>query len=289
MNRRMFLGTTSLALLPISLNACSSSDRQQSDLGGESRLLLRVDRDANLFIDGVQAGSVKAGVPQIFEVYPGTHIVRTVTADAAYVWEGRVTVRPGMQEFIDVVLLPSDPRVGVVGPEFVDPRDQIRYRTVTIKGVRWMAENLRYRTSRSWCYANREELGPKYGRLYHGVAALHAAPPGWRLPSKQEVEDLIALYGPTVYDDLMPGGKSNFNATLAGSCLMGKSGGLVASDTRGIDQWVGYFFNHPATAGVRGPQGWCFFINSTTKAVSIDRPAMADGFANLLSVRLVAV
>jgi len=79
---------------------------------------------------------------------------------------------------------------------FTDERDGQEYRTVEIGGVVWLAENLRYKTpSSSWPANNQEANVLKYGRLYTWDAAVEACPDGWRLPTRQEWDDLITFAG----------------------------------------------------------------------------------------------
>jgi len=69
------------------------------------------------------------------------------------------------------------------------------FKTTTINGVTWMAENLNIKTGNSSCYDNNSSNCAKYGRLYDWETAQTACPSGWRLPTKKEWDDLISYVG----------------------------------------------------------------------------------------------
>jgi len=74
---------------------------------------------------------------------------------------------------------------------FTDSRDGQSYRTVVIGGKRWMAQNLNYTKSGSWCYNSNSSNCITFGRLYNWDAAMSACPAGWHLPANKEWNDLI--------------------------------------------------------------------------------------------------
>jgi len=63
------------------------------------------------------------------------------------------------------------------------------YRTVTVDGKVWMAENLNlfYTPEGDYCYDNDYNNCPKFGRLYQfEETAEPVCPAGWKVPSKEE-------------------------------------------------------------------------------------------------------
>ena len=101
---------------------------------------------------------------------------------------------------------------------FTDPRDDQTYRIIELNGQLWMTENLNYSTEGSWWYQDNETHGKEYGRLYTWDAAQKACPPGWRLPSDNDWQELMESFGgiDSCYEAFMEGGISGLNILLGG-------------------------------------------------------------------------
>ncbi|MDR0331045.1 MAG: fibrobacter succinogenes major paralogous domain-containing protein [Chitinispirillales bacterium] len=113
---------------------------------------------------------------------------------------------------------------------FTDSRDGQKYRIVKIGIQTWMAENLKYKMERSWCYNNDESNCLTYGRLYDGNAAKIACPKGWHLPSRDEWNILMATGGGVRKEMAGEGGKTYPYDEFTGKKL---------KSTSGWDDWKG--------------------------------------------------
>ena len=76
----------------------------------------------------------------------------------------------------------------IEGDKLKDNRDGKSYKIQSIAGKMWMAENLNYETSNSFCSTEGgEDHCAKYGRYYVYASAQRACPEGWRIPTVAEV------------------------------------------------------------------------------------------------------
>jgi uncharacterized protein (TIGR02145 family) len=110
--------------------------------------------------------------------------------------------------------------------KFTDKRDGNIYRTITIDGTVWMAENLRYKTtSGSYYFDNDANNSTEYGVLYEWRTAFASCPTGWHLPSGIEFQSLmnhldqIESWGKTASDPasfgIQLGGMQDYEGTFS--------------------------------------------------------------------------
>lgn len=127
-------------------------------------------------------------------------------------------------------------------------------RMVRIGNKTWMAENLDFKTGNSWCYEDSSSNCAKYGRLYDWNTAKKACPSGWRLPAREDWDNLAQAVG---------GRKNSEHSGIqwdgAGRNLKSKSGwGGKGSgaDTHGFSALPGGYRNAGGAFDAAGTSGY---------------------------------
>ena len=153
----------------------------------------------------------------------------------------------------------------------IDSRDGKRYRTVTVAGRTWMAENLNFSDEsynpllkgNTRCYDNDEKNCDVMGRLYNRTAAMNdqkcafggscamgngyvqgACFSGWHVPTLAEAqalvdltEDIAELRSAKGWVKTLPQGKNTYGLSFAGSGLWDESFDAIGVNTYA---WVYY-------------------------------------------------
>lgn len=143
--------------------------------------------------------------------------------------------------------------------KFTDSRDGEIYKTIKIGNQLWMAENMRYKTTNSWCYNNDDNNCQKYGRLYTFEEAKSAIPIGWRMPKYNDYEKLIIFLGgdKKVFEKIIEGGESGFNLLFGGFCFEFRS-------FEGLEKFAHIWCNHKDNNGA-----WTFSANKNDSIVEL--------------------
>lgn len=150
-----------------------------------------------------------------------------------------------------------------------DNRDGKTYKTVIIGKNEWMAQNLNYKNTASWCYNNDPANCDKYGRLYSYTGAAQACPSGWYLSSAKDWDRLIEEIGQEDAAALLKeGGSIGFNALMAG--MRYEHGDFNYLNQNAYFWSKIYADNEPA---------WVYLIGSTMFSVTRIKSFSGNGFS----------
>jgi uncharacterized protein (TIGR02145 family) len=145
-----------------------------------------------------------------------------------------------------VISKPELPKVSIQTGWFVDSRDGQVYRTVKIGNLTWMAENLKFEppmVNYSTGTAYNRLMGGEntnlalYGRYYEWDAAIKACPPGWRLPTRGDWENLARTIGGIR--------KTEIDSDTKDELLKWEGAGLALKSKTGWRDWFGESGNGP--------------------------------------------
>ena len=158
------------------------------------------------------------------------------------------------------------------------------YQTLSINGLRWLAENLDIELKESWCYGSDPAQCQKQGRHYRWEGAKKACASlgeGWRLPSEGEWQQLALVHGGyidwlteeetgdaiTANRALIKGGSSGFDFPLGG--WRGSNGGFDSQGKMGF-YWTSTAENEDnAWFYIVMPEGGKLTRRSTTKRMGM--------------------
>lgn len=174
---------------------------------------------------------------------------------------------------------------------FTDSRDGQSYDIVKIGDLTWMAENLNYETETSACPDGDSRNCKRLGRLYTWAEAKTVCPEGWRLPTKEDFESLVAAQSSSLSragaalkakDGWFKKGNGTdefgFNALPAGyrgAVLKADDGAVTGGKFDGVG---GYAYFWSATEDAENPESnaYYLFLSFSSDAASINAFAKED-------------
>ncbi|MEN8120156.1 MAG: fibrobacter succinogenes major paralogous domain-containing protein [Bacteroidota bacterium] len=147
----------------------------------------------------------------------------------------------------------------------IDTRDGKVYKSIQIGQQTWMAENLDFKTEKSYCYLNKAVNCETYGRLYRWEAASQACPEGWHLPTDEEWQTLEKELGMT---EIELAKENNWRGSDQATKLMTDS-------TIGFIMLLGGYRNPPSNYFLNGMQA--FFWSASDRGTHAWYRQMRDG------------
>ena len=122
-------------------------------------------------------------------------------------------MKKGFSVFLFLILF-----AGLYAQEkFTDKRDGNVYRTITIAGVTWMAENLKFKPKTgAFFFDNDSNNIQGYGVLYEWETAKNICPAGWHLPSGKEFQTIAINLEQKENQDKILSDPTSFGIQLGG-------------------------------------------------------------------------
>ena len=130
---------------------------------------------------------------------------------------------------------------------FTDSRDGQSYDVVKIGDLTWMADNLNYATEASACPDGDSRNCKRLGRLYTWAEARSVCPEGWRLPTKEDFEALVAATSGEAAQSLSPSIAQSPSQSLAQS--QAGNSGAVPNASNAVQ-------NNHAGLALKAKDGW---------------------------------
>jgi len=133
------------------------------------------------------------------------------------------------------------------------------YGIVKIGDQWWFSKNLQLIVNElvsGFCYSD-------YGCLYPSTQLQSLCPAGWRIPTKNDWDQLLSQYEPSVlYSELSPGGISGFNIVLAGMV----NNDVIPSIYSGKD-YNGNYWSQTTLSGSSGQSNWIVTFDARKRQV----------------------
>ena len=160
-----------------------------------------------------------------------------------------------------------------------DARDGQTYRTVKIGDQVWMAENLNYKTEKSFCAKDSAGNCKKYGQYYEWNDAMRACPDGWHLPTLAEFKTLVDAMGDSLVAGKMLKAISSWLDDGNGTDDYGFSalaaGGCSSSEKCVNEEWLAVFWS--STEGKALTSAYIMLMGAKYSIVQLDNEQDISG------------
>lgn len=180
------------------------------------------------------------------------------SANGAGIIDNKVSKKAAMAIRCIVGELENEVKIG----HFTDNRDNQTYAIVTVGKQTWMAQNLNYAISGSYCYNDDMDNCSKFGRLYTYSDAKEVCPENYHLPNDAEWQTLKNFLADNGNGKLATMSKSTSDWTNPGKDLYGlnikptgyrsEDGGYKRLDKRA------HFWSETSTANIDSAYHWSF-------------------------------